>query len=237
MGLYLDKTQHADWASLVEGVPDKEFMNVTRSSLPLLAFWMGANQDASLDYHFEFTVPSVPRARPSHTDLMIIGDEEVIAIEGKSTEPRYETVTEWSAKPGGLRSSALAHWVSHIEAATGTASNSLDVDNCVYQMVHRLASVCSIERPSRALTYQVFDVGIEHDHYRADLERLSTAFVLAGVVELRLETIGTTLTPEGQQLKAILPSLDTLERARSVRQALLGGPLFKFGAKNTEVIK
>jgi hypothetical protein len=58
-----------------------------------------------------------------------------------------------------------------------------------------------------------------------------------GPWSLRDWTIETSLTPEGQQLKAILPSLDTPKRARSVRQALLDGRLFKFGAENTEVIK
>lgn len=237
MGLYLDKTAHADWASLIREVPGKEFTNLTRSSLPMMAFWSASKLDPSLDYHLEYTVPSVPGARPSHTDLMIIGDKGVTAIEGKSTESRYETVRDWSVKPGRLRPSALAHWIGHIESTTGKAASSVSVDACIYQMIHRLASVCSIDRPSRVLAYQIFDVGGSHDFYRADLERLSEAFALSSVVELRLHTVQTALTQEGQQLKAALPSIDARDRARLIRQGLLAGRIFKFGTEKTEVIE
>ena len=163
--LYLDKLPVSSWQDLVEAMPDKEFQNVTRSTLPLVAYWIEQGLRRGQAYHFEYTVPSVARARPSHTDLMIVASHSAEAIEGKSTEPRYETVGEWSAKPGALRQSALGHWLKIIRGVTKVEPASGDVDNCVYQMVHRLASVCSIERSRRRLTYQIFRVGDSHDWY------------------------------------------------------------------------
>jgi hypothetical protein len=79
--LYLDRIHVDDWDSLIALMPDKEFRNLTRSTVPLLAYWMQQELDPGSEYHFEYTVPSLGRARASHTDLVILSNETATAID------------------------------------------------------------------------------------------------------------------------------------------------------------
>ena len=142
-GLHLDRDSVDGWPGLVEAMPDREFQNVTRSTIPLLAFWMERELDSKSAFHFEYTVSSVGRARPSHTDLMIISPDVVVGIEGKSTEPRYPTVEKWLDDGRPSKRTVLKHWSTLISTCTGVTPSPVALDLCVYQMVHRLASVCT----------------------------------------------------------------------------------------------
>ena len=215
---------------------DKEFMNVTRSTLPLISYWMDRGLAQSQSYHFEYTVPSVARARPSHTDLMIIGSQSAEAVEGKSTEPRYETVGEWMARPGALKPATISHWIGLISKRTHSAPDIDQVSACVYQMVHRLASVCWVDRPVRILTYQLFDLGADHGSYLRDLQHLSRVFGLEEIIEVSFHRVETRLTDVGMALRESLTSLALTSRAAAVRGALLDRSLFKFGDEKTEAI-
>ena len=115
---------------------------------------MSQELDPASECHFEYTVPSLGRARASSTDLVILSGETATAIEGKSTEPRYETVAEWLFKSERGREHVLAHWAGHTSAVTGSPTQQV-AGACVYQMFHCLAPLCSIDRYERRLAYQV----------------------------------------------------------------------------------
>jgi len=233
--LYLDRTQVDDWDSLIARMPDKEFRNLTRSTVPLLAYWMSQELDPASEYHFEYTVPSIGRARASHTDLVILSGETATAIEGKSTEPRYETVTEWLFRSAGGREHVLSHWADHISAVTGQPMGQ-DVGNCVYQMVHRLASLCTIDRQQRRLVYQVFDVGTEHSSYEVDLSELVAAFDVTDQISVELAVVPTALTSTGRILLEEVRAMDPAHRPDMVRRELLLAGLFEFGTPTTTSI-
>ena len=81
---YLDRSPVSDYLSLLDALPDDEFRNLTRSTVPLLDDWRqpshrlasleeNTNTDlTSASLHFEYSVPSIGRARASYTDLMIL---------------------------------------------------------------------------------------------------------------------------------------------------------------------
>ena len=89
--------------------PDNEFKNLTRSTLPLLAYWKvraavlgligsacGISDLASATVTEEFPTPSAaPHDKASFTDVMVASSSTALAIEGKWTEPRYEIVSDW----------------------------------------------------------------------------------------------------------------------------------------------
>ena len=236
-GLHLDRDPVDGWQGLIEAMPDKEFQNVTRSTLPLLAYWMEQELDSKSAYHFEYTVASVGRARPSHTDLMIISPDAVVGIEGKSTEPRYPTVEKWLEDGRPSKRTVLQHWATLISTRTGVYPNPADLSLCVYQMVHRLASVCTPDRPKRTLVYQIFDTGTDHGFYSHDLAHLASTFDTGDHLVIELQTIPTGLTAAGLNVQGVIGHADRAERPVLVREALLDGGVFEFGTAKTELIR
>jgi len=106
------------------------------------------------------------------TDLMILSDDHVIAIEGKYTEPPYETVDTWKNSPN--KELVLKGWLELISSAI--PKSSLNIDNVAaspYQMIHRCASACFPAAVRRVLVYQCFDLDAKKTlYYRSELENL-----------------------------------------------------------------
>jgi hypothetical protein len=167
---------------------------------------------------------------------MILSNKTVTAIEGKSTEPRYETVAEWLFRSAGGREHVLSHWADHISAVTGSPIGQDMVGNCVYQMVHRLASLCSIDRQQRRLVYQVFDVGTEHPPYEVDLSELVAAFGVTDQVSVELAVVPTALTSTGLILLENVRAIDPARRPDMIRFELLHADLFEFGSPTSTSI-
>src|SRR5438046_1368623 len=93
--------------SVAEAVPlygGKEFESATRSTVPMLTLLMHATDlfdeivrrlgfPGDYDLFLEYTVrPPKGRGKASHTDVMLKSGNHALAIEGKWTEPMYETV-------------------------------------------------------------------------------------------------------------------------------------------------
>ena len=91
----------------------KEFKSPRRSTVPFLAYWASAERRAkewseelsfalsdAIRLDFEYKVP-VQRGKGSAscTDLRLTTGAASVAIEAKSTEPRYEDVNSWLGKP------------------------------------------------------------------------------------------------------------------------------------------
>lgn len=108
MEIHYGRPQGLDFELLLRQMPDREFRNLTRSTIPLLFYW--SDIELALDklcrgrgvesrpfqrLCFGFPVKSAGRNKPSYTDVMCLSDEVVIGIEGKSTEPMYEAVEKW----------------------------------------------------------------------------------------------------------------------------------------------
>ena len=142
---------------MFDDIPDYEFKNLTRSTLPLLAWWKdraaalavigkkcGFDDLAGASVCFEFPTPSAsPRDKASYSDVLIESLSTAIAIEGKWTEPRYETVSKWSQQSNtGNRQKMLTHWLALIRNRAGELHDSA-VEKIPYQMIHRAASACS----------------------------------------------------------------------------------------------
>lgn len=235
-GLFLDRKQANGWEELLEMMPDREFDNLTRSTIPLLAHRMGVPACDDESHYFEYTVSSLPGARPSHTDLMIVASDRATGIEAKSMEPRYPTVGDWLARSPATRAPVLKHWTELIRRATRESADEEKLLLCVYQMVHRLASVCSLRVDVPELRYVLFDVGTEHPDYLEDLSRLSEALHVGHSVTIRLEEVPTALTSAGQELNKELEPLSSPDRARRIRDELTVGGLFEFGTPEVRVV-
>lgn len=176
----------ADYLRLIDAFPESEFDSPYRSTVPLLCFWsntherlnsfaqlIGIKPFSQVTASFEFAVDvQKGKGQPSMTDLMILSDDHAIAIEGKYTEPPYETVDNWKNSPN--KELVLKGWFELISSAI--PKSRLNIDNVAavsYQMIHRCASACFPAVVRRVLVYQCFDLDAKKtSYYRSELENL-----------------------------------------------------------------
>jgi len=179
----------ADFPSLVASYPASEFASPRRSTVPLLAYWrtgatrlaeffkaIGAPTSSTAELHFEFKVPvQSGSGKPSCTDLMILSDVSVIAIEAKFSESRYDDVATWlGPSPTRNRLDVLRGWLGLLQGSAGKEISIDDIRGLPYQLIHRAASVCYPKRNTRWLVYQVFEAPEDVlASYRADLRALA----------------------------------------------------------------
>lgn len=150
----------------------KEFESSTRSTIPMLALLKDApglfNRIVSTlgfppdyDLFLEYTVSPVPpgRGKASHTDVMLKAGSDALAIEGKWTESMYETVSKWLKKAGedqSNRAAVLKGWLSLLQKRVKKQLQITDVNDVVYQMLHRAASAAASGR-SPSVAYFLFE--------------------------------------------------------------------------------
>jgi hypothetical protein len=154
--------------------PEKGLAEFTRAS--------GIDLPQQITLSFEYCVEAQKgRGRPSQTDLMLISDQYAVAIEAKYTEPPYEKVKDWLGESDNKRL-VLEGWLDLINAKAIEGRAGIDeILDLPYQMVHRLASACFLDRPQNVLVYQGFDMDHEKTtYYRENLERLIKLFQMPG---------------------------------------------------------
>jgi len=200
--------------ALLRHYPANEFASPRRSTVPLLSYWrdpvarvrelsdaMGFAEPEQACLDFEHEVP-VQRGtgRPSCTDLLLTADTVTLAIEAKSTEPRYPDVTNWLGKPATAnRQAVLAGWLDLLATCTVTRLGAGKVAALPYQLIHRAASACTGDEHCRWLVYQVFEVdATKRSMYLADLQALAT--VLGPSRSLGICLVECSARPSARQM-------------------------------------
>jgi hypothetical protein len=223
--------------------PDYEFRNLTRSTLPLLAYWrnegavlstigaaLGIDDLVNARVSFEYATPSAGlRDKASYTDVMVESPSTAIAIEGKWREPRYETVSEWRCKGNeSNREKVLSHWLRLIRQKA-PALDQGGVAQTLYQMIHRTASACAIADKRSVVIYQIFLDGSHEVNYASDLRALVRALGVTDV-QVWLQEIPLATTEEYQRIKLQIAQTRVDDISAVVRQALEEHELFRFEA-------
>ena len=251
MALFYGKPEAYTFADIVQQVPDSEFNNLTRSTIPLLSYWN--NPEEVIQHILEEIAPYTPMSKlcveypvssgggigkASMTDIMFISDPISIAIEGKWNEPRYKTVGSWLDKGNRQnREMVLQGWINHIQPNSNNPLENDTFANAVYQMVHRTASVCSLGKHSKqvAVIYQIFGLADEHVvDYKQDL--IDFVKMISPQPQLRfwLHTVKMDLLPRYNQLQDEFEASNNVdeedleERASLIREAIMEGVLFDF---------
>lgn len=209
--IYYNRTPITDFSELVKKYPDDEFEKETRSTIPHLLWWLNPEERAkevlkaagiqdqnALDLRFEYCVSPKGRGAPSHTDLMIIGEEVALGIEAKWTEPEYDTVAKWKSKgKKENREKVFDGWIGMI---IGDNTANLEIDklkDLPYQMIHRLASIASLKKKRGIMIYEVFNVNqIKKKYYLDNLKKLS--YLLKDINHISIMAIFVPFIPSFQ---------------------------------------
>jgi hypothetical protein len=196
-----------------------EFESPARSTVPSIAYWSApddritelaaafqvpAPKDCVMEFEYK-TPPPKGQGKDSHTDLMISWHDVAVGIEAKYTEPHYEMVAEWigQGKDASNRHAVLQGWLGLITQRTGEHVLPSAIPSLTYQMIHRLASVCSRPEPHRFVLYQVFNPDVaKKDYYRTELDKLRAAIGRSDNVRIFLSWVTFTPSPDYQHLLA-----------------------------------
>lgn len=183
-GLYFKNEKLHSFNELIYKFNVKEFKSPYRSTIPLLAlykakpyFHFGLASDTETmkaKYVFEFETPVAKgKGAPSCTDLMIVYSSTCIAIEAKWTEPPYSTVKQWLGESSNKRQ-VLEGWLEIISSLSGIFLHYDTVAGLPYQLIHRVASACSLKRANTNVVYLCFDLSAaKKEYYYQNLKLLS----------------------------------------------------------------
>ncbi len=151
---------------LIVRYPIREFLSPKRSTVNMLSFMQTEAFDAFLNgididiskakFHCEYPVP-VQNGTASATDVMIVCDNRLIAVEAKNIEGSYDKVHKWiDTKTRENKRKVLQGWITLINLKAGTNIEIDDVQDITYQMIHRLASACIDETKNPEMIYLYF---------------------------------------------------------------------------------
>jgi hypothetical protein len=231
----------ADFETLLWALPDKEFKNLTRSTIPLLSYWadsstrleelcdkLGINPGKDGTLCFQYAVKSFGSNKPSFTDIMFVSQPAAIAIEAKSTEPQYDTVEEWLKKGTDIknRRSVARHWLDIIEKLTRLHINEGVVSLLIYQMIHRLASLCSVAASRHVMVYQVFEFEGHNVDHETPLRSLRAVLDPQRAIEMYLHTVHMRRSRVFFKIRDLMATKSENDRPHIVRRALREGKLF-----------
>jgi hypothetical protein len=243
MKLYAGKSEKSDFDDLVRSMPDYAFASPRRSTVPLLDFWrvpasrlsylegglgIGPLEEPALSFEYPVEVMA-GKGKSSFTDLMITSATVAIAIEAKHREPSYDTCEKWlgDAQGDSNRTKVLDGWLEHLKDKDNKSLTRDRVAGFPYQLIHRTASLFSVDAANRFLIYQVFEEG----EVRASVPDLSSFQELLS--DTRDFHVGVMSCPfrATDGFAHTLNSWDNGKReglAEEVREALLAGPIFEF---------
>ncbi len=240
--LRYDEKVVPDFEQLVRLLPPHAVASPLRSTVPLVDFWrtpearlaqlsaaVGVAFNPPIDLCFEFPVRvQRGRGKASFTDLMIIAESTVVAIEAKFTEPRTETVGAWLGEPAQAnRSEVLEGWLDLIRRVSGASLRVAHVKDLPYQLIHRSASACAVSPPVPAVVYQVFGERLL-DYYVNNLSELWRRLGRTEAIRFHVLSCPLKSLPTHEGLVKRWKQRDR-HVGEAVRDALLTGPLFSFG--------
>ena len=188
---------------------------------------------------FEYPVsPEVEYSKASFTDIMYASDTTAVAIEGKWRERRYQTVSKWlDEQHKQHRCKVLRGWLGYIEKKTGEKIER--VGDLIYQMIHRTASACYLEKDNSIVLYQVFlsedkdKNGKKLREYEQDLNRLSKAIGAGEKIQICLHAIEMEkkkLCYDNckRKLEKMTGKGSSGKKAQEIREYILSKELFTF---------
>lgn len=244
----------------------KALRSPTRSTVPLLDMVLhapsqllsivaGCGAEPQSEFRFEYEVRSGSEAaRPSQTDLMVLGKSSAVAVEAKWTEPAYESVatrlkrrTKGRADDHSEQAKALDRehqeaevgaWLARLQPLASEPLTTIGMADVVYQMIHRAASAVATGLSPSLLYLHFHDAeigqGATADEYKSDLGRL---YGKLG------RPLGFSFYVATQPIErtAAFGTIEGLSRTHSstctaVREALKAGPLFRYGPAKVEQV-
>jgi hypothetical protein len=265
--IYYNKTPIDSLDVLLSNFKGKALRSPMRSTVPLLDMALhaeshlasvvgkcGAEPESQLRFEYEARSGS-ESARPSQTDLMVLGNSRAVAVEAKWTESPYESVarrllrrTKLRRKDRSVEALALDRehqeaevraWLAILQPLAYEPLTTADMAGVVYQMIHRAASAVATGL-SPSLVYLHFDdtesqLGASSGIYKADLARLYQKLGRPSGFRFYVAKQPIRRTAVFRTIEGLSRTLSSTRSA--VCEAIKAGPLFTYGEADIEQVE
>lgn len=183
--IYFKKQKLTSIDDIYKKFNKKEFKSPYRSTIPLIALFKNnqitniksikSNSISNIDYIFEYETPVIQgKGRPSCSDLLIEYSNGCIVIEAKRKEPPYEKVEKWLGSSTNKKL-VLEGWLELINNYTDLKIDLSEITDLPYQLIHRVASACSLKKQQTEIIYIGFNLNERKaNYYLSCLEKFST---------------------------------------------------------------
>lgn len=155
---------------------NEHFSKLTCSVIPTIDYWKNADNKMltaitadDFTICFEYPVRSIKKAKSSYTDLMLISDKINIAIESKWTEKIGVYCKNQKAK---RKNEVQKHWIDIISKYIGKELFLDQFSDIEYQLLHRVASACSLNKDNCIVAYQIFYNDLFQDSFLKEIKKI-----------------------------------------------------------------
>ena len=160
MKYFLGNPSGVTFDQVIEAGNSEHFSKLTCSIIPTVNYWRNLNNKiiteiSSDDYAvcFEYPVRSIKGAKSSYTDVMLVSSETNICVESKWNEKKGVYCKNHQAK---MKDEVQRHWLAIISNYIGKKLMQEDFNDIEYQLLHRVASACSLNKSNCVVVYQIF---------------------------------------------------------------------------------
>lgn len=161
---------------VIEFGNNEHFSKLTCSVIPTIDYWKNLNNKIltdviSDDYNicFEYPVKSIKNATSSYTDIMLISNNTNIAIESKWNEKIGCYCKKQKSK---RKNEVQQHWINIISKYIGKDLIIEQFCDIEYQLLHRVASACSLNKDNCIVIYQIFYNDLLNDSFKKEIVKL-----------------------------------------------------------------
>lgn len=210
---------------------NEHFSKLTCSVLPTVDYWKNMNNQISTniiaeDYNicFEYPVKSIKKAKASYTDVMLISKNTSIAVESKWTEDVGFYCKDQKSERRDL---VQRHWINMISSYIGKELKLQQFEDIEYQLLHRVASACSLNKENCIVVYQIFHNDKQRDCFINEIHKLIS--VLGNTrIKFYIDTVKIDFTDEYNNLYFIIKDMTKKERAEIIKETIKRDNLFVF---------
>lgn len=238
MNYYFGDPLRKDIYQIIKLSDSKHFSKVTCSLLPTVEYWKNRNLinetliNETFDVCFEYPVSSIKNATASYTDVMLISKNICLAVESKWNENKGITCNKHNAK---RKDEVQKHWIKIINDYLGTTLELKDFGEIEYQLLHRVASACSLNKERCVIVYQIFyNKQLKNTFEKEILKFLK--IINSKNIDFYTCSVKVEFTKSYQELKEEIADKSREERVQLIKDKISKNTLFLFSDENLKPI-
>lgn len=210
---------------------NENFSKLTCSIIPTIEYWKKLDNkiltdilDNDYSICFEYPVKSIENAKSSYTDVMLISEDTNIAIESKWNEKTSYSCKNHKAK---RKHKVQEHWISIISNYIGKDLKIEQFKDIEYQLLHRVASACSLNKKNCIVVYQIFyevELSLEY------IKEINKIIVILDSPKIKfyINSVKIESTKNYSTLSMKIKTADKKERIAKIKNTIKKNKLFSF---------
>lgn len=209
----------------------EHFSKLTCSIIPTINYWRNLNNkiitdifSGDYDICFEYPVKSITGEKSSYTDVMLISSQANIAIESKWNEKRGPYCRNQKAK---RKNEVQRHWLNIISSYIGKELKQEEFGDIEYQLLHRVASACSLNKKNCVVVYQIFYTNNLSKSFEKEIEKLKSR-LKTDKIKFYLNSVKIQNNKYYEKLSEEIKNLNRQEKIDKIKNVIKRKNLFDF---------